>query len=105
MSTLPMWQLFYSEASSQKSRPLSEDSDRAVAETLAAGTAKFSTQTQDAPHPRWNTLLPPDVLVGRTIVWRVEPVIPDDDPILLLGTDPIILGVHDASTRHDEYLY
>ena len=29
----------------------------------------------------------------------------DDDPLWLIGTDPVDLGVTDASVNHDVYLY
>ena len=29
----------------------------------------------------------------------------DDDPLWLIGTDPVDLGVTDASVNHDRYLY
>jgi hypothetical protein len=31
--------------------------------------------------------------------------IPEDDPIRLLGTDPVDTGDTDASVEHDRYLY
>jgi hypothetical protein len=36
---------------------------------------------------------------------RLEKDVQDDDPLWLIGTDPVDLGVTDASVNLDEYLY
>ena len=35
----------------------------------------------------------------------IVPVPPGEDPILGLGRDPVTLGLTDAATNHDLYLY
>ena len=35
---------------------------------------------------------------------RVVPII-GDDPIFQLGREPVTLGIEDAATNHDHYLY
>jgi virulence-associated protein VagC len=39
--------------------------------------------------------------VGRVVV---EPI-SERDPILDLGTEPVVVGAHDASVGHDRYIY
>jgi len=60
------------------------EEDKSMAQVLREAAAEYIASTE-ADHP----------------VEETE----DDDPLWLIGTDPVDLGVTDASVNFDEYLY
>jgi len=63
---------------------LAAEKDKSMAQVLREAAAQYITSSEVA---------------------RQLPKEDDDDPLWLIGTDPVDLGLTDASVNHDVYLY
>ena len=64
---------------------LAAEEDKSMAQVLREAAAQYISSTES--------------------VDLQKPGADDDDPLWLIGTDPVDLGVTDASVNHDVYLY